>query len=260
MLHGPGWERYPLDSTSGRPPSWQNSKSSGCSWTSAAGWAVYEQRKLATDIAGLQTDRAFQTVANDVAVAYYNVLRTQALRRTAKDALRRTEEELADARKRQREGVIEREAVLRAEVQPRRRDNCSHSATETEFVALAALNLAIGLQWNRGCLVESSDVPPLNLACRLLGDRGTRATRIQRDSKHGGSRGTRHPVARADLHPKSWRMARSTSGSSTMTAFDFRLGSYGSNGRSSRAAAGSRRRGGGVSSPSGHGPRRVDRR
>ena len=57
----------------------------------------YEQARLATEIAGLQTDRAYQTVANEVAVAYYHVLRTQALRRTAQDALRRTEEELADA-------------------------------------------------------------------------------------------------------------------------------------------------------------------
>ena len=56
-------------------------------------------------------------MANEVAVAYYNVLRSQALRRTAQDALRRAEEELADARKREREGVIEREVVLRSEVQ-----------------------------------------------------------------------------------------------------------------------------------------------
>ena len=60
----------------------------------------YQQARLANDIAALQTDRAFQTVANDVAVAYYNVLRTQALRKTAKDALRRTEEELEDSQAR----------------------------------------------------------------------------------------------------------------------------------------------------------------
>ena len=65
---------------------------------------VYEQAKLSSDIAGLQTERAHQTVANEVAVAYYNVLRSQALRRTAQDALRRAEEELADARKRRARG------------------------------------------------------------------------------------------------------------------------------------------------------------
>ena len=47
----------------------------------------YEQSRLATEVAGLQTGRAYQTVANEVAVAYYNVLRSQALRRTAQDAL-----------------------------------------------------------------------------------------------------------------------------------------------------------------------------
>jgi outer membrane protein len=108
---------------------------------------LYEQAKLSSDIAGLQTERAHQTVANEVAVAYYNVLRSQALRRTAQEALRRADEELADARKRQREGVIEREVVLRAEVQIAEYRQELHAATEAEFVALAGLNLAIGQQF-----------------------------------------------------------------------------------------------------------------
>ncbi len=49
---------------------------------------LHDQARLATDIAGLQTERAYQTVADEVATAYYNVLRTEALRRTAQDALR----------------------------------------------------------------------------------------------------------------------------------------------------------------------------
>jgi outer membrane protein TolC len=122
----------------------------------------YEQAKLSSDIAGLQTERAHQTVANEVAVAYYNVLRSQALRRTAQDALRRTEEELADARKREREGVIEREVVLRAEVQTAEYRQELHAATEAEFVALAGLNLAIGLKCNEPLrVVDPTDVPPL---------------------------------------------------------------------------------------------------
>jgi outer membrane protein TolC len=59
----------------------------------------YEQAKLSADVARLQTDRAFQTVANEVSVAYYGVLRAQALRRTAEDAARRAIAELGDARK-----------------------------------------------------------------------------------------------------------------------------------------------------------------
>ena len=93
----------------------------------------YEQSRLATEVAGLQTGRAYQTVANEVAVAYYNVLRSQSLRRTAQDALRRGQEELVDARKRQREGVIEREVVLRAEVQHAETLQALHTATESRI-------------------------------------------------------------------------------------------------------------------------------
>jgi outer membrane protein TolC len=123
---------------------------------------LYEQARLATDIAGLQTERAHQTVANEVAVAYYNVLRSQALRRTAQDALRRAEEELADARKREREGVIEREVVLRSEVQAAEYRQLFHAAIEAEFVALAGLNLAIGLKGDHSLrVVEPAEIPPM---------------------------------------------------------------------------------------------------
>jgi outer membrane protein len=123
---------------------------------------LYEQAKLSSDIARLQTERAHQTVANEVAVAYYNVLRSQALRRTAQDALRRAEEELADARKREREGVIEREVVLRSEVQTAEYRQELHAATEAEYVALAGLNLAIGLKCNDPLrVVDPTEVPPL---------------------------------------------------------------------------------------------------
>ncbi len=75
-------------------------------------------------------------MANEVAVAYYNVLRSQALRRTAQDALRRSEEELADARKREREGVVEREIVLRSEVQNAETRQLLHSATQGRVCGL----------------------------------------------------------------------------------------------------------------------------
>jgi outer membrane protein TolC len=121
----------------------------------------YEQARLANDVAQLQTDRAYQTVANEVAIAYYNVLRSQALRRIAKDALRRAEEELADSRKREREGVVEREVVLRSEVQLAEIRQALHTATEAEFVALAGLNLAIGLKGGQPVRVaEPPEIPP----------------------------------------------------------------------------------------------------
>jgi outer membrane protein TolC len=164
----------------------------------------YEQARLASDIAGLQTDRAFQSVANEVAVAFYSVLRSQALRRTAQDALRRTEEELADARKREREGVVEREIVLRSEVQRAESRQQLHAATEGEFVALAELNLALGLKGNQPVRVtEPSVIPPLatSLAdCLQTAVRERREFAVVRRSVEIAIEGGR--VARADFAPK----------------------------------------------------------
>ena len=165
---------------------------------------LYEQAKLSSDIAGLQTERAHQTVANEVAVAYYNVLRSQALRRTAQDALHRTEEELADARKRQREGVIEREVVLRAEVQTAEYRQEFHAATEAEFVALAGLNLAIGLKCNEPLrVVEPTDVSPLTTSladCLQMAIRQRREFYVVQRTVEIATAGGR--VARAQFAPK----------------------------------------------------------
>jgi outer membrane protein TolC len=164
----------------------------------------YEQARLASDVASLQTDRAFQTVANEVAIAYYSVLRSQALRRTAQDALRRAEEELADARKREREGVVEREIVLRSEVQTAETRQELHAATEAEFVALAELNLAIGLKGDQPVRVaEPPEIPPLytSLAeCLQTAVRERREFSVVQRTVEIAVQGGR--VARADFAPK----------------------------------------------------------
>jgi outer membrane protein TolC len=164
----------------------------------------YQQARLANAIAGLQTDRAYQTVANEVAVAYYNVLRSQALRRTAKDAQRRAEEELADSRKREQEGVVEREVVLRSEVQQAETQQQLHAATEAEFVALAALNLAVGLKSDQPIrLVDEPEVPPvrLSLADSLqMAIHERREFNVIRDTVEIAAEGTR--IARADFAPR----------------------------------------------------------
>jgi outer membrane protein len=165
---------------------------------------LYEQAKLSSDIAGLQTERAHQTVANEVAVAYYDVLRSQALRRTAQDGFRRTEEELADARKRQSEGVIEREVVLRAEVQTAEYRQEFHAATEAEYVALAGLNLAIGLKCNEPLrVVEPTDVPPLTTSladCLQTAIQQRREFYVVQRTVEIATQGGR--VARAQFAPK----------------------------------------------------------
>jgi outer membrane protein TolC len=69
----------------------------------------YRQAGLAVDIAQLQSERAFQTVASEVSVAYYQVLRTRALRKIALGALRRSEDDLDVAKKLEKGGALERE-------------------------------------------------------------------------------------------------------------------------------------------------------
>jgi outer membrane protein TolC len=165
---------------------------------------VHEQARLATDIAALQTERAYQTVANEVATAYYNVLRTEALRRTAQDALRRAEDQLSDARKLEREGVVEREIVLRSEVQRAEARQQVHAATEAQFVALAALSLAMGLKSDHPVrVVEPAEIPPLatNLCdCLQTATRERREFNVVRRTVDIAVEGGR--VARADFAPK----------------------------------------------------------
>src|SRR5262249_21963072 len=121
----------------------------------------YRQAGLAAEIAQLQSERAYQTVANEVAVAYYQVLRTRALRKTASDAVRRSEDDLGVAKKLARGGALEKEKVLRVEVQLAEARRLLDAAEGAEAVALAALNLAIGLNVNaQTAIQEVSDVPP----------------------------------------------------------------------------------------------------
>src|SRR5262249_199621 len=58
----------------------------------------YRQAGISVDIAQLQSERAYQTVANEVSVAYYQVLRAKALRKIAQDAVRRSEDDLKVAK------------------------------------------------------------------------------------------------------------------------------------------------------------------
>lgn len=164
----------------------------------------YEQAKLAMDVAQLQTDRAFQTVANEVSVAYYGVLRAKALRRTSEDAARRAEMQLADARKLLGEGVVERETVLRAEVLRAETRQQLHAAVEGEYVALAELDLAIGLKCNQPvAVVEPPAIPTFDRTladCLQTAVRERREFHVARRAVEIATEGTR--VARADFAPK----------------------------------------------------------
>jgi outer membrane protein TolC len=164
----------------------------------------YRQAGLATDIAQLQSERAYQTVANEVAVAYYQVLRTRALRKTAREAVRRAEDDLDVAKKLEKGGVLEKEKTLRVEVQLAESQRLLDAAEGAEAVAVAALNLAIGLNVNAPTSIqESADIPSFTqtLADCLQTAVGLRREfQVARESIQAADEGRR--VAKADFAPK----------------------------------------------------------
>jgi outer membrane protein TolC len=164
----------------------------------------YRQAGLAVDIAQLQAERAYQTVANEVAVAYYQVLRTRALEKTARDAVRRAEDDLKVARRLAKGGVLEKEKVLRVEVQLAESQRLLDAAEGAGAVAVAALNLAVGLNVNAPTrVVEISDIPPFphSLAECLQTAVGLRREfRVARRSIQVADEGRR--VAKADFAPR----------------------------------------------------------
>jgi outer membrane protein TolC len=164
----------------------------------------YRQAGLGTDIAQLQTERAYQTVANEVGVAYYQVLRTKALKKTARDAVRRAEDDLGVAKKLAKGGAIEKEKVLRAEVQLADSQHLLDAAEGAEAIAVAALNLAIGLNVNAPTGVqESADIPPFTKSlaeCLQTAVGLRREFQVARDTIEVADEGRR--VAKASFAPR----------------------------------------------------------
>jgi outer membrane protein TolC len=164
----------------------------------------YRQAGLAVEIAKLQTERAYQTVANEVAVAYYQVLRTRALRKTAFDAVRRAEDDLKVAKNLERGGAIEKEKRLRIEVQLAESQRLLDAAEGAEAVAVAALNLAIGFNVNAATGVVETAEPPTfthTLAeCLQTAVSSRREFDVARESILVADEGRR--VAKADFAPR----------------------------------------------------------
>ncbi len=164
----------------------------------------YRQAELGVSVSQLQTDRAYQSVANEVALAYYQVLRARSLKRTAEEAVRRAEDDLDVAKKLEKGGVIEREKVLRSEVllaQARRGLDAAEAGVEN---SVAALNLAIGLNVNAPTeLLGSPVLPEFDLSlvdCLSQAAAQRRELEVAqltiRSAQIGGQ------VARADFRPK----------------------------------------------------------
>jgi outer membrane protein len=164
----------------------------------------YRQAGLATDIAQLQSERAYQTVANEVSVAYYQVLRARALRKTAFDAVRRAEDDLKVAKNLKKAGALEKEKVLRVEVLLAEDQRLLDASENAEAVAVAALNLAIGLNVNAPTGVqETSDVPTFSQSladCLQTAVGQRREFQVARQSIEVADEGRR--VAKAGFAPR----------------------------------------------------------
>lgn len=164
----------------------------------------HQQAQLGVDIAQLQTDRAYETVANDVAVAFYQILRAQSLKRTAEDAVRRAGEDLDVAKKLEKGGVVEREKVLRAEVVLAEASQRLDAAEAAVGIAVAALNLAIGLNVSAATAVTAPpELPEFGRTLAdCLGEAVARRRELQvaqmtlQSAQLGGK------VARAEFRPK----------------------------------------------------------
>jgi outer membrane protein len=104
----------------------------------------YHQAVFQKQIAGLRYERARETVAFDVALAYQQVLLAGALRAIREEAIRSAEATLKDVRSRREAGVVELDDVLRSEVQLAETRDALVVAREQELDALARLNNFMG--------------------------------------------------------------------------------------------------------------------
>jgi outer membrane protein TolC len=164
----------------------------------------YNQAGIAAAIAQLQTQRAFQTVANDVAVAYYQVLRARSLDRIARDSVRRAVDDLDVAKKLAKGGAVVREKVLRAQVALAQARRARDVTEEAQAVAVAALNLAIGLNVSAATgVVDATDIPAFTLGladCLQTAVGSRREFQVARQSIQSAQEGAR--TAHADFAPR----------------------------------------------------------
>jgi outer membrane protein TolC len=133
----------------------------------------FRQAEARARIAELQSTRAEETIAYDVATAYLLALRAEAVRRIQEEAIRQSEATLRDTRSRRAAGVAEKDDVLRGEVQLAASKEDLDIAREAELAALARLNNAMGrnaslpvtvIDWNAQPPLDQSLVQCLEIA------------------------------------------------------------------------------------------------
>lgn len=173
-------------------------------WDFGRSQGKFQQAANLVDITQMELFRARQTVAFDVTAAYHRVLLVRATRQVARQSVVRGESFLTLARNLFKQGVVDRNSVLRAEVQLSEAKQALVTAQSAEHVALAGLNFAMGRQVNAP--TEIVDLPGepefhLSLADSLQLAVGNRReidiTRKWVDSAQQGLR-----AARAEFMPR----------------------------------------------------------
>ncbi|HEY2881892.1 MAG TPA: TolC family protein [Pirellulales bacterium] len=126
--------------------------------------AKYGQALITQEIAGLQYVRRQQTVAFDVASAYFEALGANASADIAQESVRRAQSALGDAKNFLHRGNAIRNDVLRADVFLKEMQLDLVRAQTSQGIAIAKLNRAIGI--NPTCtsqIVDVTDPPPFDL-------------------------------------------------------------------------------------------------
>ena len=129
-------------------------------WDFGRSLSRYEQAKLGVDVTQLQYDRLRETIAFQVTDAYFAVLRAQKARVIARDAVNQAEAHLKTARSFFRQGVVDKNDVLRAEVQVNEMRQALVTAENAVEMATAALNRVLGINVNRSTEVIDVESQP----------------------------------------------------------------------------------------------------
>jgi len=120
----------------------------------------YEQALLAKQIADLRCKRIEQTVTYQVIRAYFNVLRALKFARVARDAVKQAQSHLAIAKSLYRNGVVDKNDVLRAEVHLAEVRQRLISAENAVKLATSSLNSVMGINVNYPTEVVDITTPP----------------------------------------------------------------------------------------------------
>lgn len=176
-------------------------------------WTVYDfgrtqgrvgQADTRIDIAQLQWARARQTVGYDVAAAYFRVLLARANEVVEQQAVRRAESVLEITRNLHAAGVVDRDPLLRAEVQLAAMRQGLVAAQSARLVAVASLNLAMGRNVSASTrVVEQVEEPAFALSladCLHLAVANRREFLVAQRSVALARQGVQ--VARSDFLPR----------------------------------------------------------